>query len=60
MPLMGLLVDWTWLKTRISELGNIAIESLKTEKQRKQIVGKKKQQNRISKGYRITKGKTYV
>lgn len=35
MLLMGLLVDWTWLRKE-SELEDISIDSLKTEKHRKQ------------------------
>lgn len=34
MPLMGSVVDWTWLIKKISELEDISIKTSKTEKRK--------------------------
>lgn len=35
MPLMSLVVDWTWLRKKVSELEDISIETSRTEKRKK-------------------------
>lgn len=43
MPLMGLLISWTWLKNKkFSELGVMSLESSKNKKESKQRIKKKK------------------
>lgn len=56
---MDLLVAWTQLKKKISELEDISIETCKIEKPREKSGGKKNQ-NRISKNCVTTQGVTYV
>lgn len=42
MPLIILLIDWAQVEERISELEDIVLKSLQTQKQREQRLGEEK------------------